>query len=227
MQNENAKIIILGVGKSVADVLRELTRSNINGADFAFTSMNNSVVDYYVDVPVKFHVSDLDECERIVKEKFSDTDMMFVIVRAHEADELSLAAEIAKNARENGILTVGLVMFNFIFNEFAEFYRSFKSHFDAVFMFHTHTNMRRKFHYAIIECISDLITKAGCVNLDFADVKAILQEAGRCSFSRVYSGGCNRALNAAREAVHDINLEGAKNSREHHYRFRSNVRRDV
>ena len=210
MHNENAKIIILGVGKGVADVLRELTRSNINGADFAFTSMNNSVVDYYVDVPVKFHVSDLNCCERIVKDNFSDTDMMFVIVSANETDELSLASEIARNTKAHGILTVGLVIFTFRVNEYMEFRRSFHSPFDAVFMLQSYVHMRRKTHYAVIECITDLITKSGYVNLDFADIKAILRDAGGCGIGMGHFGGCNRALNAAREAVHDVYLDDAK-----------------
>ena len=208
MQNE--KVIVLGVGKGIAEPFRELIRSNIHDTDFAFTSMNDEVVDYYVDVPVKFHVSNLKWCERIVKEKFSDTDMMFVIVYANETDELSLASEIARNAKAHGILTVGLVIFTFGFNEYIKFRRSFHSPFNAVFMLNSYVNMRRKTHYAVIECITDLITKSGCVNLDFADVKAILQKAGNCSFGRGHFGGCNRALNAAREAVHDVNLEGAR-----------------
>ncbi|MBR0250444.1 MAG: PD-(D/E)XK nuclease family protein [Synergistaceae bacterium] len=190
MQNENAKIIILGVGKGVADVLRELTRSNINGADFAFTSMNNSVVDYYVDVPVKFHVSDLNDCERIVKEKFSDTDIMFVIVNANESDEPSLAVRIAKNAKSNGIFTIGIAAhsggineFSGRINEFSNFVNSFESPFDAVFFLHPYRSSQKKTYLKIIECISDPITKSGYVNIDFDDVKAIIQDSDHYAYN--------------------------------------------
>lgn len=183
MQNENAKIIILGVGKGVADVLRELTRSNINGADFAFTSMNNSVVDYYVDVPVKFHASDLNDCERIVKEKFSDTDIMFVIVNANEPDELSLAVRIAKNAKSNGIFTIGIAAHSGGINEFSNFVNSFESPFDAVFFLHPYRSSQKKTYLKIIECISDPITKSGYVNIDFDDVKAIIQDSDHYAYN--------------------------------------------
>ena len=83
--------------------------------------------------------------------------MMFVIVYANETNELSLAAEIARNAKAHGILTVGLVIFTFGFNEYIKFRRSFHSPFNAVFMLNSYVNMRRKTHYAVIECITDLI----------------------------------------------------------------------
>lgn len=115
MQNE--KIIALGVGKDIVDAFREIVRSNIHGVGFAFTSMTDYVVDYYVDVPMKFHVHNLNDCEKIVKEKFSDTGMMFVFVYANEADELSLASKFVQEAKAARILTIGLVIVSGGFSE--------------------------------------------------------------------------------------------------------------
>ena len=87
----------------------------------------------YVGVPLKIQVPNLKNCERIVKDNFSDTDIMFVMVSANEADELSLASEIAKKAKAAGILTIGLVIISGRFREFAEFLDNFKSPYDTVF----------------------------------------------------------------------------------------------
>ena len=204
MQNE--KIIFLGVGKGIVNALRRIVRSNIHGVGFAFTSMTDYVVDYYVDVPIKFHVQNFNDCEKIVKEKFSDTDIIFVFVCANEADELSLASKFAQEAKAAGILTIGLVIISGGFNDFAKFTGSFKSPYDTVFFLHSYSCSRCETYQKIIECISDLINKSGFINLDLADVKTILRNSGEGKFGKSYFGGCNRALNAATEAVHNVSL---------------------
>lgn len=191
MQNE--KIIVLGAGRGVTGVISEIMRSEIDGADFAFMDMN-----------------DYDDCEKIIKEKFSGTDIMFVIANANESDELSLAVNIAKNAKSNGIFTIGIAARSGGINEFSDFVNSFVSPFDAVFFLNAYLSSQKKTYLKIIECISDLITKSGYVNIDFADVKEILQDSGRCAFGEGYFAGSDRALNAAREAVHDMNIESAE-----------------
>ncbi len=62
--------------------------------------------------------------------------------------------------------------------------------------------------------ISDLITKPGVINLDFADVKTIMQEAGSALMAIGYGEGPDRCINAAREAIEspllEMNIQGAK-----------------
>lgn len=62
--------------------------------------------------------------------------------------------------------------------------------------------------------ISDLITKPGVINLDFADVKTIMQEAGSALMAIGYGEGPDRCVNAAREAIEspllEMNIQGAK-----------------
>jgi cell division protein FtsZ len=65
-----------------------------------------------------------------------------------------------------------------------------------------------------IQGISDTITVPGLVNLDFADVKSVMCEAGSALMAIGRATGDNRAVEAARAAVSspllDVSIEGAK-----------------
>ncbi len=69
--------------------------------------------------------------------------------------------------------------------------------------------------YSGIACIVDLIVKDGLINLDFADVKAIMQGMGTAMMGTGEATGENRATRAAEEAISnplldEISLRGAK-----------------
>jgi len=65
-----------------------------------------------------------------------------------------------------------------------------------------------------VQGISDLITVPGLINLDFADVKTIMREAGSSMMGIRIGSGENRAVEAARAAVMspllEINIQGAR-----------------
>jgi len=65
-----------------------------------------------------------------------------------------------------------------------------------------------------IEGISNIITVHGLVNVDFADVKAIMQDAGTALMGIGYGTGDSRASEAARAAVDspllELSIDGAK-----------------
>jgi len=52
-----------------------------------------------------------------------------------------------------------------------------------------------------VQAISEVITVPGLINLDFADVKAVMQDAGPAWMSIGRGSGQNRAVDAAREAL--------------------------
>ena len=64
-----------------------------------------------------------------------------------------------------------------------------------------------------IQGISDLITVPGLINLDFADVRAIMADAGSALMAIGHGSGENRSVEAAKEAVAspllDIAINGA------------------
>jgi cell division protein FtsZ len=66
-----------------------------------------------------------------------------------------------------------------------------------------------------VQGISDLITKPGLINLDFADVKSIMKGMGMAFMGTGIASGENRALDAAQKAISspllvDTSIEGAK-----------------
>ncbi|OZB57328.1 MAG: cell division protein FtsZ [Halothiobacillus sp. 14-56-357] len=68
--------------------------------------------------------------------------------------------------------------------------------------------------YTAVSGISELITRPGEINLDFADVRAIMTEKGTAMMGTGIGHGDNRAAEAAEAAIHsplldDINLTGA------------------
>jgi cell division protein FtsZ len=65
-----------------------------------------------------------------------------------------------------------------------------------------------------IQGISDLITKHGIINVDFADAKTIMKDAGTALMGIGRGGGENRAIEAARAAIDspllELSIDGAK-----------------
>jgi cell division protein FtsZ len=66
-----------------------------------------------------------------------------------------------------------------------------------------------------VQGISDLITTSGMINVDFADVKAIMSERGMAMMGIGIAAGENRAVDAATRAIsspllEDIDISGAK-----------------
>jgi cell division protein FtsZ len=65
-----------------------------------------------------------------------------------------------------------------------------------------------------VQGISDIITVPGLINLDFADVRAIMSDAGSALMGIGRAGGDSRALDATRQAIAspllEININGAQ-----------------
>ena len=65
-----------------------------------------------------------------------------------------------------------------------------------------------------VQAISEVITVPGMINLDFADVKAIMKDAGPAWMSIGIASGKNRAVEAAKEALSspllDVSVNGSK-----------------
>jgi len=65
-----------------------------------------------------------------------------------------------------------------------------------------------------VQAIAEVITVPGLINLDFADVKAVMKDAGPAWMSIGVGTGKNRAVEAAKEALAspllDVSVEGAK-----------------
>ncbi len=65
-----------------------------------------------------------------------------------------------------------------------------------------------------VQGVSDLITLPGLINLDFADLRSVMENAGSSLMGIGYGSGENRAVEAARAAIDspllELSIEGAK-----------------
>ena len=69
--------------------------------------------------------------------------------------------------------------------------------------------------YSGVACITDLMVKEGLINLDFADVRAVMREMGKAMMGTGEASGEKRALTAAEAAIanpliDDVSMKGAR-----------------
>src|SRR5260370_32898850 len=72
--------------------------------------------------------------------------------------------------------------------------------------------------YSGVACITDLMVKEGLINLDFADVRAVMREMGKAMMGTGEASGDKRALTAAEAAIPnpliaDSSMKGARGLR--------------
>ncbi len=164
-----------------------------------------------------------------IKEALKGADMVFVTAGEGGGTGTGAApviAEIAKN--EIGALTVGVVTRPFVFEgaqrgrQAQEGIDELRQHVDTLIVIPNdkllstvdrHTTILDAFKAADdvlrqgIQGITDLITIPGMINLDFADVRTIMEDAGPALMGIGTAGGESRAVDAAREAIASPLLE--------------------
>ena len=166
----------------------------------------------------------------------SDSNMVFITAGMGGGTGTGAAPIIAKFCRENGILTVGVVTKPFHFEgshrmKTAEMgVQEMQNHVDTLIvipnqnLFHKATekttfaeafNMVDNVLYSGIKGITDLMTMPGLINLDFADIRAIMGGMGKAMMGTGESGGEKRALDAAEAAISNplldhTSMKGAK-----------------
>jgi len=184
--------------------------------------------------PDKGRSSALEVRERL-REYFTGTDMVFVTAGLGGGTGTGAAPVVAEVAREVGALTVGVVTKPFHFEGrvrlrhaergLEELHRVV----DTVITIPNqrllalagkNTSVKDAFKladdvlYNAVRGISDLITIHGLINLDFADVRTIMNEMGVALMGTGIARGDNRAEEAARTAIsspllEDLSIEGA------------------
>ncbi|MDP9375595.1 MAG: cell division protein FtsZ [Chloroflexota bacterium] len=162
------------------------------------------------------------------------SDMIFVTAGMGGGTGTGASAIIAQIAKEVGALTVGVVTKPFAFEGARrravaeEGVARLKEHVDTLItipndrllqMVEKNTSFMEAFKLADdvlrqgIQGISDLITKTGIINLDFADVRSVMQEAGSALMAIGRGTGEGRMVNAARMAIEspllEVSIEGA------------------
>lgn len=170
-----------------------------------------------------------------IKELLIDTDMVFVTAGMGGGTGTGAAPVIAQLAKEAGALTVGVVTKPFAFEGTRRMVAAedgvekLKDSTDTLIVIPNQRLMDvidRKMTlleaFKVVDSvlgqgvggIADIITSAGLVNVDFADVKSIMKEAGSALLGIGTGVGENRAQMAARAAVSspllDLSIEGAR-----------------
>lgn len=159
-------------------------------------------------------------------------DMVFITAGMGGGTGTGAAPYIAGIAKAQGILTVAVVTKPFMFegmkrSKNAEIgLRKLKENIDSLVIIPNDklleisdkkTTMTEAFNYADevlrqgIQGISDLIAIPAMLNLDFADVKSIMQGQGLAHMGIGFASGDNRSVNAAKQAVQSPLLETSIN----------------
>ncbi len=176
-----------------------------------------------------------EESREKIKEYLIDSDMVFLTAGMGGGTGSGAAPIIAEVAREIGALTVGIITKPFAFEgtrrmvNAEEGIEQLKDKVDTLIIIPNQRLMDvidRKMTlleaFRVVDSvlsqgvqgISDIITVPGLINVDFADVKTIMKNAGSALMGIGTGVGDNRAQMAARAAVSspllEISIEGAK-----------------
>jgi cell division protein FtsZ len=151
-----------------------------------------------------------------------NSDMLFIAAGMGGGTGTGAAPVLAKIAKERGILTVAIVTMPFNFEgsrrmKQAEQGRDTLQQFVDTLIVIPNQNLFRTSNekttlvesfatsdgvlYTGVSSITDLITMPGLINLDFADIKTVMAEAGRAMMGTGEAEGEDRAIKAAEMAI--------------------------
>ncbi|MGM0365757.1 MAG: cell division protein FtsZ [Actinomycetota bacterium] len=170
-----------------------------------------------------------------IKEAVQDADMVFITCGEGGGTGTGAAPVIASVAKEMGCLTVAVVTKPFTFEgskrmvTAEEGIKELSGKVDTLIIIPNdklleisdeNTTLLNAFRLADdvlkagIRGVTDLITLPGLINLDFADVKAVIKDAGNALLGDGVASGENRAIKAAQKAINspliEASIEGAK-----------------
>ncbi|WP_027723189.1 cell division protein FtsZ [Maridesulfovibrio zosterae] len=176
------------------------------------------------------------ESQEQIRELVGDCDMVFVTAGMGGGTGTGAAPVIAEIAKEAGALTVAVVTKPFYFEgkrrllQAEKGIEELKNVVDAIITIPNDrllqlaakkaafSEMLKKADevlYYGVKGIADLITVHGLINLDFADVQAVMSNSGLALMGTGIARGENRAREAAMKAItspllEDVSIEGAK-----------------
>ena len=171
-----------------------------------------------------------------IRDHLSGAHMVFVTAGMGGGTGTGAAPVIAKTARELGILTVGVVTKPFHFEGQRRMriadggITELQKCVDTLLIIPNQNlfrvaNEKTTFAdafaladqvlYSGVACITDLMVKEGLINLDFADVRAVMREMGKAMMGTGEAQGDKRALTAAEAAISnplidDASMKGAR-----------------
>ena len=248
----SARIKVIGIGGSGGNAVSHMVDAKIDGIEYIV--MNTDSQDLHsARAAKKIHIGrnltkglgsgmnpdigrqSAEETKAEVQESLKNADMVFIACGMGGGTGTGASPVIARLAKEQGILTVGVVTKPFFFEgqqrgQFAEQgIKDLEKEVDALIVIpndrllaitEENTSFREAFNTCdevllqAVKGISELITTQGLINIDYADIKAILKDAGSAFMGIGTATGQNRAHEAALAAINspllDIAIDGAK-----------------
>ncbi len=247
-----ARIKVVGVGGSGGNAVNHMIASKVGGVDFIV--MNTDTQDLHKsNADKKIHLGKnltkglgagmnpeigkkaAEETKSEIQDVMKGADMIFITGGMGGGTGTGAAPIVARAAKEQGILTIGVVTKPFAFEgqhrlRLAEQgIRELEKEVDAIVIIpndrllaiaEKETTFKDAFAMCddilrqAVEGISDLITTPGIINVDFADIKAIMSDAGSALMGIGKAVGENRAEEAALKAINspllEISINGAR-----------------
>ena len=239
------RIKVIGVGGGGNNVVNRMVRSGTRGVDFVAVNtdkqaLNVSSATYKIQIGEKLTHGQgagsdpevgrksAEESRAQISKALEDTDMVFITAGMGGGTGTGGAPIVAEIAREQGILTVGVVTKPFGFEGRRRMQQAEKGieelqgKVDSLVIIPNErlkhaTDQKITFANAFeiaddvlrqaVQSISDLIRDTGFINLDFADVTAIMKNAGMAHMGVGRAAGQGKAEEAARMAISSPLLE--------------------
>ena len=243
-----ASIKVVGVGGAGGSAVNRMKEVGLSGVEFIAINTDAQAL-HHSNADTKVHIGKglgaggdpekgqmaAEESRENIKESLKGADMVFITLGAGGGTGSGAGPIVAKEAKDQGILTVGVVTRPFTF-EGAQRKRNADKAIDemtgAVDALITIPNDRllqtidprtpllETFKIADdvlrqgVQGISELITEHALINLDFADVKAIMKDAGSALMGIGRASGEGRAKMAAQQAIEspliEVKIDGAR-----------------
>jgi len=251
--SEEAVIKVIGVGGGGGNAVEHMVSQNIEGVEFIAVNTDAQVLRSSaanVTLQIGSEVTKglgaganpeigrraAEEDGETIKESLSGADMVFITAGMGGGTGTGAAPEVAKIAKELGILTVAVVTKPFPFEgkkriQIAEEgILELEKYVDSLITIPNEkllkvmgrgTPLLQAFSSAndvlrgAVQGIAELITRPGLINVDFADVRTVMSEMGTAMMGSGNGSGEDRAEEAAEAAIacpllEDIDLSGAR-----------------
>ncbi len=247
-----ARIKVIGLGGSGKNAINHMINSKVKGVEFIV--MNTDTQDLHNSLAEKkIHIGKnltkglgagmnpdvgkraAEETKSEIQDVIKGADMVFIACGMGGGTGTGSAPIVARAAKEQGVLTIGVVTKPFFF-EGAQRMRlaeqglaELEKEVDAIIVIPNDRllaiagkDMGFKDAFTLcddvlrqaVEGISELITRPGEVNVDFADIKTIMHDTGTALMGLGRASGDNRAEQAAMQAINspllDVSINGAK-----------------
>ncbi|MCT4656461.1 MAG: cell division protein FtsZ [Cohaesibacter sp.] len=247
------RITVFGVGGAGGNAVNNMINTGLHGVDFVVANTDaqaltlskaERIVQMGIAVTEGLGAGSQPEVGRAAAEEVIDeindhlsgSHMVFITAGMGGGTGTGAAPVIARTARDQGILTVGVVTKPFHFEgqrrmRLAEAgIDELQKSVDTLIVipnqnlfrianekttFADAFTMADEVLYSGVACITDLMVKEGLINLDFADVRSVMRSMGKAMMGTGEASGEGRALAAAEAAIanpllDDVSMSGAQ-----------------